>query len=124
MIFILDYNFENQFRLLYEKDSCIVGFLFYSVNYRSIELDVLLDLVQQITRKRLDILKSKKQLGCLSAYTDIYRTNKIQRLRILAQGLKSQTVEDIKCQINLFMHSVMVNINININLTLTLILII
>jgi len=80
--------------------------------------------MQQITRKRLDILKSQKQLGCLSAYTDIYRTNKIQRLRILTQGLKSQTVEDIKRQINLFMHSVTVNINININLTLTLILII
>lgn len=123
MIFILDYNLENQFRLLYEKDSCIVGFMFYPFNCRSTELDVLLDFVQQVIRKRLDILKSKKQLGCLS-YIDIYRTNRIQKLRILAQGLKSQTVEDIKCQINLFMNSVMVNINTNINLTLTLILII
>ncbi|EFN70814.1 Insulin-degrading enzyme [Camponotus floridanus] len=99
------YNFENRFRLLYEKDSCIVGVMFYSVNSRSTELDVMLDFVQQVICKRLAILKSEEQLGCLS-YSDIYRTNRIQRLKILAQGLKSQTVEDIKHQINLFMNSV------------------
>lgn len=123
IIFILGCNFVSEFQLLYEKDSCI-GCMFYpdkdSKNKEFKQSDVLLDLVQQITRKHLDVLKSNGKLGCLSAYTDIYRTNKIQGLRILVEGPKSQTAQDIKCQIEIIMRSMMVNINININLTLTL----
>ncbi|XP_050459635.1 insulin-degrading enzyme-like isoform X2 [Cataglyphis hispanica] len=76
---------------------------FYQINERSIQSDVLLDLVQQIINEPCyDILYTEKKLGYI-ACTGIHRANKIQGLKVLIQSLNVQIHQDIENLINEFM---------------------
>ncbi|XP_029680912.1 insulin-degrading enzyme-like isoform X1 [Formica exsecta] len=98
----------NEFR----KSSCIQ--LFYKINERSIQSDVLLDLVQQIINKPCyDTLNTEKKLGYI-ACTGIHRANRIQGLKILVQSSKSQIDGNTWIIINAFAHS-MLNYIINMS---------
>ncbi|CAL1686426.1 unnamed protein product [Lasius platythorax] len=92
----------------FHKSSCTQ--VFYQINERSTQSDVLLDLVQQIINEPcFNTLKTEKNLGYIVC-TGIHRENRIQGLIILVQSTKVQFHEVVEAEIQKFINFILEDI--------------